>query len=158
MRSGSRNFCKYEEGKEMKERMDWELKKIGARSVQGAVIGVFLVYTMGMVMGGLQGQGDVSYAFLLRQYVAGFIIGGVFNVMNLLFEKGTMGLTQTTFLHFMVTFLAFIPMGFYAGWLAPENVLMALIIFILLYAGIWFGSYLMWKNDVDRINSHLKNR
>lgn len=142
----------------MMKRIDWELKKVAARSVQGAVIGVFLVYTMGMVMGGIQGQGDVSYDFLFRQYVAGFLLGGVFNVMNLLFEKGTMGLMQTTFLHFLVTFLAFIPMGFYAGWLAPENVLMALAIFILIYVGIWLGSYLTWKKDVDRINSHLNSR
>lgn len=142
----------------MKGKLKREIGRIAARSLQGAVIGVFLVYTMGMVMGGFQGKGDVSYAFLLRQYVAGFLLGGVFNVMNILYEKGTMGLAQTTVLHFLVTFLVFIPMGFYAGWLASENVLMALVIFIMVYSGIWLASYLMWKNDVDRINSHLRSR
>lgn len=132
--------------------------RIGARIAQGAVIGVFLVFTMGMVMGSLQGGGDVSYAFLLRQYVAGCVLGGVFNGMNILFEKGTMGLVQTTLVHFLVTFVAFVPMGFYAEWLDTENVLMALAIFILIYVGIWIGSYLMWKKDVDRINSHLGKR
>lgn len=142
----------------MNERMKKEMKRIGARIAQGAVIGVFLVFTMGMVMGTVQGGGDVSYAFLVRQYAAGFILGAVFNGMNILFEDGTMGLAQTTLIHFLVTFLVFIPMGFYADWLASENVLMALVIFILIYAGIWLASYLTWKNDVDRINSQLRNR
>ena len=142
----------------MKEKIKKEMGRIVCRSAQGAVIGVFIVYTMGMVMGSLQGQGDVSYGFLLRQYVSGFILGGVFNAMNILYEKGTMGLAQTTIIHFLVTFLVFIPMGFYADLLAAENVLMALVIFILIYIGIWLGSYLMWKNDVDRINSHLGKR
>lgn len=142
----------------MEKGMRKEVERVGARIAQGAVIGVFLVFTMGMVMGRVQGAGDVSYAFLARQYMAGFILGGVFNVMNILFEKGVMGLAQTTFIHFLVTFLVFVPMGFYAGWLAPENVMMALVIFILIYVGIWLGCYLMWKKDVERINSQLRNR
>lgn len=142
----------------MEKGMKKEVKRIGARIAQGALIGVFLVFTMGMVMGRVQGGGDVSYAFLTRQYMAGFVLGGVFNGMNILFEKGVMGLAQTTFIHFLVTFMAFLPMGFYAGWLAPENVLMALAIFILIYVGIWLGCYLMWKRDVDRINIQLRNR
>lgn len=142
----------------MNSRFKKEMKRIGARIAQGAVLGVFLVFTMGMVMGGLQGGGDVSYAFLVRQYVAGVVLGAVFNGMNILFEQGTMGLVQTTLIHFLVTFMVFVPVGFYAGWLAAENVVTALMIFILIYAGIWLASYLMWKNDVDRINSQLRNR
>lgn len=142
----------------MNERLKNLMKRIGARIAQGAVIGVFLVFTLGLVMGTLLGGGDVSYAFLVRQYAAGFILVAVFNSMNILYEHGTMGLAQTTLVHFLVTFLAFVPLGFYASLLDSENVLMAFVIFILIYAGIWLGCYLTWKNVVDRIKSQLQNR
>ncbi|MDF2699052.1 MAG: hypothetical protein K0Q49_608 [Haloplasmataceae bacterium] len=135
------------------------MKETLLRGLQGAVIGVFITFTIGFTMILLtKNEFIVTSEFIIKQYVSGLILGFAFGALNMLFNKENLKLARTTIFHSLILTILFIPIGIYAGWL-PSNwqqILLAITIFILIYFLIWIICYIFYKKEINQINEKLK--
>lgn len=137
------------------------IKELLFRGLQGAVIGVFIIHTIGLIMMLMSDRtASFSSQFLISQYIASFLVGFTFGALNMLFVSERFNLIQATTIHFIGVLIVYIPAGMMAGWLTKELgvIISTLFIFIGLYSMIWLICYFHWKGSIQNINRELENR
>ncbi|WP_091660866.1 DUF3021 domain-containing protein [Alteribacillus iranensis] len=85
--------------------------------------------------------------------------GWFFSASPLYFELKNLRLSQQTALHFITVVLLYFPLSLGIGWI-PFNVpsiLIAVVLFLLIYAVIWSGFYLYFKNVAKQLNDDLQH-
>jgi uncharacterized membrane protein len=137
------------------------IKNILKRGIKGAVIGVFIIQTIGVIMMLLSRETNpFGKEFLISQYVAGAIIGFVFGGLNILFQLERIGIIGATLIHFTFVLTTYIPCANMAGWFRNDIkvITSTMLIFVLVYFIIWLICYLQWKKEINEINTKLNLR
>lgn len=132
------------------------MKRFLIQSCIGILFGAFIavlitniIYFKGTVL--LDGQ------LFFENSLACLFCGWFFAVTPLLFEIKSLKLAQQTALHFTSAALLFFALSFAIGWI-PFNVnsiLFFAVMFLLIYAGIWLGFYLYFRNEAKKLNKEL---
>ncbi|WP_141708418.1 DUF3021 domain-containing protein, partial [Staphylococcus aureus] len=86
------------------------------------------------------------------------LIGVVFILGDFIFKYTDRGITKATIVHFITTYVGFLPLAILAGWvpLTINYLIIFIIIFIVVYTLIWIIHFFNNKNYVDTINDQLK--
>lgn len=137
------------------------IKHIFKRGVKGAIIGVFMIQTIGVIMMLLSKESNsFSKEFLISQYMAGAIVGFVFGSLNILFQSDKIGIIGATCIHFIGVLVVYIPCANMAGWYRNDVTVITstMLIFIFVYIIIWLICYLQWKRDINEMNMKLNLR
>lgn len=85
------------------------------------------------------------------------LIGILFTYGNLIFTDTDWSITKQTVVHFILMLTLFFPLAILAGWfhLNFENIIRFIIIFIVVYITMWFGTYQRNKKIIHEINNKL---
>ncbi|WP_311407436.1 DUF3021 domain-containing protein [Liquorilactobacillus uvarum] len=88
------------------------------------------------------------------------LIGILFSVSSLIFEKENWSITRQTITHFLVTFGGFTPLAILSGWFPLQwgVFIFFTIIFIIIYIIMWLVSMTSARRDIEKINRNLKKR
>jgi ABC-type Mn2+/Zn2+ transport system permease subunit len=131
------------------------LKNIVVRGLQGSIIGVFIIQLIGLIMMLSSNTSTLhSSEFLIKQNIAGFILGFTFGALNILFTLDRLGLINATIFHFLGVGIVFAFCSSFAQW--DINILLTVSILLTSYGLIWLACYLHWKREVFNVNEKLK--
>ena len=85
------------------------------------------------------------------------LIGILFTYGNLIFTDTDWSITKQTVVHFILMIILFFPLAILAGWfhLNFENIISFIIIFIVVYITMWFGTYQRNKKIIHEANNKL---
>lgn len=137
------------------------LKEMLVRGIQGSVIGVFLIHTLGVIMMVMEGEtATFTSNFLIAQYIAASIVGFTFGALNMLFQSNRLSMLSATIIHFIGVAIVYFPCALMAGWFVPDvNVVIStLLIFMISYFLIWIVCYIQMKIYIKNINLKLDGR
>ena len=87
-------------------------------------------------------------------------IGIVFGQTNRIFEETDWSITRATAIHFILSYIGFVPLAILAGWfpLHLEALMTFTFIFILIYLIIWTYHYKKSQKIVQQINQQIKKK
>ena len=137
------------------------IKDIFKRGAKGAIIGVFMIQTIGVIMMLLSNEaGSFDKEFLISQYVSGAITGFAFGSLNLLYQSDSLGIIGATLIHFMGVLATYIVCVSRERWFRADGtvILSTILIFAFVYFIIWLICYLQWKKDINEMNIKLNLR
>lgn len=101
--------------------------------------------------------GNPLWALLIHSSVCG-LLGAIIFVSALIYDIDEWGLLRATLVHFFVIIVSFYSAAFFMRWFSPFDlsaVGTSLMMFIVIYTGIWLGQFLSCKSQVDEINRNL---
>lgn len=95
---------------------------------------------------------------MLISIILWLLIGVVFFLGDFIFKYTDWSITKATIMHFITTYVGFLPLAMLAGWfpLTAHYLIIFTIIFIVVYVLIWIIQFFKNKNYVDTINKQLK--
>ncbi len=96
-------------------------------------------------------------AFLTHSFVCGLLGMVMFGAMAF-YEIDDWDLLKATAAHFSVSITGFYLTAFFLRWFTPTQtkaVCTSLIMFIMIYTGIWLSQYLSCRAQVEEINKKL---
>ena len=87
-------------------------------------------------------------------------IGILFGQVNRIFEETDWSITRMTVIHFVVSYVGFVPLAILAGWFPLQlgAFLTFTIIFILIYLIMWVYHYIQSRKMVDDINQNINHK
>lgn len=87
-------------------------------------------------------------------------IGILFGQVNRIFEETDWSITRMTVIHFVVSYVGFVPLAILAGWFPLQlgAFFTFTIIFILIYIVIWVYHYKQSQKIVDEINQSITHQ
>lgn len=130
-------------------------------------LGVKMLVGMGMAMfysvlflgiGYVEGMEVVDTETLLLHLGVANLLGIVFALSSLVFEKEEWDILKQTTIHFFILLISYVPVAVWIGWV-PKHVVPIIIcigIFIIVYFIIWFIMTMYWKRKIAELNSVLK--
>ncbi|WP_079479153.1 DUF3021 domain-containing protein [Halobacillus salinus] len=131
--------------------------------VTRSMIGIFFGGFIGLLMTYAAiyfGELTVLDSGLFVQNSLGAIFSGwLFTVTPLFFEIDSLKLSQQTALHFFTVMIAYGVLAYGIGWV-PQGTSSALIFFAIafvMYALIWLGFYLYFRNESKKMNDDLQH-
>lgn len=101
--------------------------------------------------------GNPLTALLIHSFVCG-ILGMIILGSALLYEIDKWGLLKATIIHFIVIVVSFYSIAFFLRWFEPTDSIAvgtSLVMFIVIYTGIWLVQYLSYKIQIKEINQKL---
>lgn len=96
-------------------------------------------------------------AFFVHSFVCG-ILGMVMFGSMAFYEIEKWDLLKATTAHFSISIIGFYLTAFFLRWFGPTQitaVCTSLIMFIMIYTGIWLSQYLSCKSQIEEINQKL---
>lgn len=175
MKNNSKTFVSRRYVKKIKETLGiWGdfMKKIISRMVNGLLICEFVLLVISLVMSYFFTDGDFSIAnpmliensksvfsaSFLSIYLVG-LLGLVFGFASVVWEEEKLSILVRTILHFLLTASTMIFVGYKLYWFQKSFLSLAifLAIYFLIYLGIWFIEYAIYKRDISRLNAKIKN-
>lgn len=147
------------------------LKKIISLGSFGFISGVFIGYLISIVTSLVWGDGYylpvmTSFAEAFKneisavtlQFILFGILGSAFSVGSLVWEIENWSILKQTLIHFCISSVAMLPIAYICQWMehSISGFLSYMLIFIILYAAIWFIQYNIWKKKITEINKKLK--
>ena len=96
-------------------------------------------------------------AFSVHSIACG-ILGMIMLGSMAVYEIDRWDLSKATAVHFIISITSFYSTVFFLRWFSPANisaVCTSLLMFILIYTGIWLSQYLSCKAQVKEINQRL---
>ena len=175
MKNKSKTFVSRRYVKKIKETLGiWGdfMKKIISRMVNGLLICEFVLLVISLVMSYIFTDGDFSIAnpMLIENsksvFSASFLsiclvglLGLVFGFASVVWEEEKLSILARTILHFLLTASTMIFVGYKLYWFQKSFLSLAifLAIYFLIYLGIWFIEYAIYKRDISRLNAKIKN-
>lgn len=175
MKNNSKTFVSRRYVKKIKETLGiWGdfMKKIISRMVNGLLICEFVLLVISLVMSYFFTDGDFSIAnpMLIENsnsvFSASFLsiclvglLGLVFGFASVVWEEEKLSILARTILHFLLTGLTMIFVGYKLYWFQKSFLSLAifLAIYFLIYLGIWFIEYAIYKRDIASLNAKIKN-
>lgn len=175
MKNNSKTFVSRRYVKKIKETLGiWGdfMKKIISRMVNGLLICEFVLLVISLVMSYFFTDGDFSIAnpmliensksvfsaSFLSIYLVG-LLGLVFGFASVVWEEEKLSILVRTILHFLLTASTMIFVGYKLYWFQKSFLSLAifLAIYFLIYLGIWFIEYAIYKRDIASLNAKIKN-
>lgn len=175
MKNNSKTFVSRRYVKKIKETLGiWGdfMKKIISRMVNGLLICEFVLLVISLVMSYFFTDGDFSIAnpMLIENsnsvFSASFLsiclvglLGLVFGFASVVWEEEKLSILVRTILHFLLTASTMIFVGYKLYWFQKSFLSLSifLAIYFLIYLGIWFIEYAIYKRDISRLNAKIKN-
>lgn len=175
MKNNSKTFVSRRYVKKIKETLGiWGdfMKKIISPMVKGLLICEFVLLVISLVMSYFFTDGDFSIAnpMLIENsksvFSASFLsiclvglLGLVFGFASVVWEEEKLSILARTILHFLLTASTMIFVGYKLYWFQKSFLSLAifLAIYFLIYLGIWFIEYSIYKKDISRLNAKIKN-
>ncbi|MDU1642514.1 DUF3021 domain-containing protein [Peptoniphilus harei] len=148
------------------------MKKIISPMIKGLLICEFVLLVISLVMSYLFTDGDFSIAnpMLIENsksvFSANFLsiclvglLGLVFGFASVVWEEEKLSILARTILHFLLTGLTMIFVGYKLYWFQKSFLSLAifLAIYFLIYLVIWFIEYAIYKRDIASLNAKIKN-
>lgn len=98
-----------------------------------------------------------STGVMLMSIIIWLLIGIVFFIGSLIFNHTDWSITLTTLLHFIFTYITFLPLAILAGWFPLElsYILFFTSVFIIIYLVLWSYHYFKNKKYVNQINQQI---
>ena len=175
MKNNSKTFVSRRYVKKIKETLGiWGdfMKKIISPMVKGLLICEFVLLVISLVMSYIFTDGDFSIAnpmliensksvfsaSFLSIYLVG-LLGLVFGFASVVWEEEKLSILARTILHFLLTALTMIFVGYKLCWFQKSFLSLAifLAIYFLIYLVIWFIEYAIYKRDIASLNAKIKN-
>ena len=175
MKNNSKTFVSRRYVKKIKETLGiWGdfMKKIISRMVNGLLICEFVLLVISLVMSYFFTDGDFSIAnpMLIENsksvFSASFLsiclvglLGLIFGFASVVWEEEKLSILARTILHFLLTASTMIFVGYKLYWFQKSFLSLAifLAIYFLIYLGIWFIEYAIYKRDIASLNAKIKN-
>ena len=146
-------------------------KKIGLRLLMGFPAGVFIGYTVTLIISLSLGTGE--YLAVAReltretgselnavwtQYLLSGLLGAATASGALAWEMEKWSVTRMTLVHFLVLSLSMLPIAWVTHWFerSAAGFFSYFGIFVGIYVGIWLSMYLPLKRSVARVASRMK--
>ena len=148
------------------------MKKFISRMVNGLLICEFVLLVISLVMSYFFTDGDFSIAnpMLIENsnsvFSASFLsiclvglLGLIFGFASVVWEEEKLSILARTILHFLLTATTMIFVGYKLYWFQKSFLSLSifLAIYFLIYLGIWFIEYAIYKRDVASLNAKIKN-
>lgn len=175
MKNNSKTFVSRRYVKKIKETLGiWGdfMKKIISPMVKGLLICEFVLIVISLVMSYIFTDGDFSIAnpMLIENsksvFSASFLsiclvglLGLVFGFASVVWEEEKLSILARTILHFLLTASTMVFVGYKLYWFQKSFLSLAifLAIYFLIYLGIWFIEYAIYKRDIASLNAKIKN-
>lgn len=175
MKNNSKTFVSRRYVKKIKETLGiWGdfMKKIISPMVKGLLICEFVLLVISLVMSYIFTDGDFSIAnpMLIENsksvFSASFLsiclvglLGLVFGFASVVWEEEKLSILARTILHFLLTGLTMIFVGYKLYWFQKSflSIAIFLAIYFLIYLVIWFIEYAIYKRDIASLNAKIKN-
>ncbi|KRG14875.1 DUF3021 domain-containing protein [Lederbergia galactosidilytica] len=132
------------------------MKKFLFQSVMGILFGAFMAVLLTNIIY-FKGADLLDGQLFLKNSLACLFCGWFFSVTPLFFEIKSLKLPLQTALHFVSVAILYFILSFSVGWI-PFNLKSALLfagLFLLIYACIWIGFYLYFRNEAKKLNDDL---
>lgn len=86
------------------------------------------------------------------------IVGSMFSISSMIFEKNEWSILKQTFLHFLCTYTGLLALNIFLNWFdyTLENVAEFTLTFFIIYAIVWSVSMIRVKRSLDEINQRLE--
>lgn len=132
------------------------MKKFLFQSVMGILFGAFIAVLITNIVY-LKGSHLLDGELFLKNSLACLFCGWFFSVTPLFFEIKRLKLLQQTILHFVSVAILYFLLSFRIGWIpfTLKSILLFSGLFLLIYAGIWLGFYLYFRNQAKKLNDDL---
>ena len=175
MKNNSKTFVSRRYVKKIKETLGiWGdfMKKIISRMVNGLLICEFVLLVISLVMSYFFTDGDFSIAnpMLIENsnsvFSASFLsiclvglLGLIFGFASVVWGEEKLSILARTILHFLLTGSTMVFVGYKLYWFQKSFLSLAifLAIYFLIYLGIWFIEYAIYKRDIASLNAKIKN-
>jgi hypothetical protein len=146
-------------------------KKVLARVALGFPAGVFLSYTITVVISMTLGTGEylpVSHELsremgsqlnaVMVQYLLAGLLGAATSAGSLAWVMESWSITRMTVVHFLVLTLSMMPIAWFSHWMdrSVSSFVSYLCIFVGIYAVIWLAMYLPLKRSVARVARKMR--
>jgi len=146
-------------------------KKVLARAGVGFPLGVFLGYSITVMISWIDGGGAYRAVApqlaaemgsemnaVLLQYLLSGVLGAATAAGSLAWEMEKWSITRMTAVHFLVLSLSMLPIAWFSHWMrrSASGFLGYLGIFVAIYAVIWLAMYLPLKRSVRRVADRMK--
>jgi hypothetical protein len=149
------------------------IKTIAKRALYGFPLGVFIGYTITIVVslfkatGGqylpvvpsLTAQWGTELAAVGVQFLLMGILGAVSAASALVWENDNLNLLQQTVLHFCILSPTMLLVAYLAHWMHPSlaGVAAYFAVFAAIYLVIWLVIYWVWKYRIRALDHKLKS-
>lgn len=150
------------------------LKKALMRGILGAPLGVFIGYTITILIslsvspGGkyypvvpqLAEQMNSELMAVTLQYILSAVMGFGYAVSSAFFEMEQWGIAKQTILHFIVMSVSTLPIAYLCHWMEHSlgGILFYIAVFLGIYLVIWLSKMYYWSRRIKGINGKLKER
>lgn len=150
------------------------LKKAMLRGVLGFPLGVFLSYTItiiialfyfdtgdfGPVVPQLTEITGNEITAVILQYVLSGVLGFAFAAGSAVFEVDEWGITKQTIIHFFIGTVAMFPIAYLCYWMEHSivGILSYITTFVIFYVIIWFVQMNIWKRKIQGINNKMQKK
>lgn len=146
-------------------------KKIILRSLLGFPLGVFLGYTITILISAIAGNGNYvpcmpqlvedmgsEIGAVLLQFILSGLLGTACAGGSAVFEMEHWGITKQTIVHFIVLSFSMLPIAYFSHWMEHSVVgfLLYFGVFISLYIVVWLIQYSVWKKRITQMNKKLR--
>lgn len=146
-------------------------KKVLARAALGFPAGVFLSYTITVIISMTLGTGEylpVAHELsremgsqlnaVMVQYLLAGLLGAATAAGSLAWEMERWSVTRMTVVHFLVLIFSMMPIAWFSHWMdrSASSVLSYLGIFVGVYVVIWLAMYLPLKRSVARVAKKMR--
>lgn len=117
----------------------------------GTLICLFIV-----LLGGL--FEDAGIGFIVYYFISGGMLGAICNGTSAIYGIEKWSILRVTITHFVISLAAFYTFAFSIGWLIFGDLMFWIVtaMFVAAYFMIWLIQYLIYKGEVKRMNSELK--
>lgn len=147
-------------------------KKVMYRAIIGFPIGVFISYTITIIISLIWAKGYYSPVTpdlinqcgneinaVILQFILSGIVGVSFAAGSVVWENDDWSIIKQSVIHFAILSLTMLPIAYFTHWM--EHTIIGIVsyfgIFIAIYIGIWAMQYNVLKHKVKQINDKIKN-
>ncbi len=148
------------------------LKKALLRGLIGAPLGVFISYTITIIISLCNWRSGIldpvvpvltqvmgnELKAVVFQYILCAILGFAFAIGSAVFEVEEWSITKQTILHFIISTTAMFPIAYFCYWMEHTliGILTYIMIFVVMYVIIWVIQISIWRKRINAINKSIQ--
>lgn len=128
------------------------------RSVIGIAIAELVTFTALTFF--VFGETETTMMEIWKSMLGSMVLGVYFTAGSLIFEHDKWSPLKQTVIHYFLSILLYFPLALWAEWIPDTrfSLLLAVILFSVIYILIWLFSQLLRKQTVADLNDSLKKK